>query len=86
MFTIKHRDMTIKKDIKNNNGFIRCWEYFDCTSFQKTFCPAFINGLGIEKFKDCSLFIEDNLIGGPALYGPCAECEWNLKYGLLSDK
>ena len=59
---------------------VTCWEYFNCSESSKKICPAFKKGIDDGNFRECWLFIKDNLKGGPEEKGPCASCEWLLKY------
>ena len=59
---------------------IPCWEYFNCSEKNKKLCPAYSRGYRDKKFRECWLFIENNLKGGPEKNGPCASCEWLLNY------
>ena len=69
----------------SGNGFKNCWEYFNCSESTKKQCSAFHIGRGEKKFTDCYIFIKDCRVGGPAKNGPCAECEWYLKYGPMKN-
>ena len=57
-----------------------CWKYFNCSESSKNVCNAYKKGCSDEKFRECWLFINDNLNGGPEKNGPCASCKWLLKY------
>ena len=57
-----------------------CWKYFNCSESSKNECKAYKKGCSDEKFRECWLFINDNLNGGPEKNVPCASCKWLLKY------
>jgi len=57
-----------------------CWKYFKCSESSKKICKAYKKGCSDDKFRECWLFINDNLNGGPEKNGPCTSCEWLLKY------
>lgn len=57
-----------------------CWEYFNCSESSKKICAAYKTGCSDKKFRECWLFINDNINGGPEKNGPCATWEWLLKY------
>ena len=59
---------------------IPCWKFYNCPESSKKICPAYKKGNKNEKFRECWLFISDNLNGGPEKKGPCASCEWLTKY------
>ena len=71
----------IQREISTLNYIdVPCWEYFKCSELSKKKCPAYKRGSVDKKFRECWLFINDNLNGGPEKKGPCANCEWLLKY------
>ena len=59
---------------------IACWEFYNCSETSKKICPAYKKGSSDDRFRECWLFIDDNLNGGPEKKGPCASCECLLKY------
>jgi hypothetical protein len=59
---------------------IACWKYYNCPESSKNKCPAYKKGSDDKKFRECWLFINNNLNDGPEKNGPCASCEWLLKY------
>ena len=65
---------------KLNNIDIPCWKYYNCSELSKKKCQAYKKGSLDDKFRECWLFINDNLNGGPEKNGPCAYCEWLSKY------
>ena len=65
--------------------FLTCWLYYNCSEDSKKNCLTYKVGNLNEKFVDCSLYMLDDLEGGPEKHGPCKHCEWNKQYGPKSE-
>jgi hypothetical protein len=73
-------DIILGKESTLDKINIPCWKYFNCSESSKKICTAYKKGSEDKDFKECWLFINDNIHGGPEKNGPCASCEWLLKY------
>ena len=81
IYSITTGVVIIQREISSLNQIdLPCWKYFKCSESSKKTCKAYRKGFRDDNFRECWLFINDNLNGGPEKNGPCASCEWLLKY------